>query len=349
MTALAYILVIIYASLQPFVGWRALPGDFGNFLFEPWPRWITVDDVLFNFVAYLPLGFLLALALRARCSTQAAVALATVACVILSFILEAIQQYLPMRIASNVDLLVNSCGGAVGALIATLFSPDQRAGRTAARLRNRWFVSGARGDAALILAGLWLITQLHASAIVFGNGDLRESLHLVRWFAYTPGSYLAAETVVVMFNIIGLGLLLASAARNNTAGYWRTLALIFAGACALKVAAAILILRAPNPWSWLTPGASMGCAAALVLLLVLTRLPHRGRAALAFLTLAGAVVLVNIIPENPYRPAPAYLLLGHTSHILSFASMTRALSDLWPFLGMLFALYSLSARRSTDF
>ena len=68
MTALAYILVIIYASLQPFVGWRALSGDFGNFLFEPWPSWITVDDVLFNFVAYLPLGFLLALALRTRWS-----------------------------------------------------------------------------------------------------------------------------------------------------------------------------------------------------------------------------------------------------------------------------------------
>lgn len=349
MAALAYILVIIYASLQPFVDWRGLSGNFGDFLFEPRPRWITLDDVLFNFAAYLPLGFLLALALCARWSTQAAVALATVACVVLSFTLEAAQQYLPMRIASNVDLLVNGCGGAVGALIAPLFSPGQRAGQTAARLRNRWFVSGARGDAALILAGLWLITQLHVPLIVFGNGDLRESLHLARWFAHTPGSYLAAEAGVVMFNVIGLGLLLASAARDTAAGYWRTLALIFAGACALKVAAAILILRAPNPWSWLTPGAGMGCAAALVLLLVLTRLPHRGRAAVAFLALAGAVVLVNIIPENPYRPAPSFLLLGHTSHILSFASMTRALSDLWPFLAMLFALYSLPARRSSNF
>ena len=348
MAALAYILVIIYASLQPFIDWRGLSGDFGGFLFEPRPRWITVDDVLFNFAAYLPLGFLLALALCARWSTQAAVVLAAIACVALSFTLEAAQQYLPARIASNVDLLVNSIGGTVGALIALLFSPGQRLGRTVAELRKSWFVSGARGDAALILAGLWLITQLHATLIVFGNGDLRGSLNLARWFAHTPGAYLAAEAGVVMLNITALGLLLACAARDTAAGYWRALALIFASACVLKIAAATLLLRAPNPWSWLTPGVTMGCAAALVLLLVLTRLPYRGRAALAVLTLAGAVILVNIIPENPYRPTPPYLLLGRASHILSFTSMTRALSDLWPFLALLFALFSFTGRRPAN-
>lgn len=349
MAALAYILVIIYASLQPFVDWRVLPGDFGDFLFEPWPRWITVDDVLFNFAAYLPLGFLLALAMRSRRGTRAAVALAAITCIALSFALEAVQQYLPTRIASNADLLVNGCGGMVGALIALLFSPGQRLGQTMAQLRSHWFVSGARGDAALILAGLWLITQLHTPLMVFGNGDLRGSLNLPGWFAHTPAAYLIAEAGVVMLNIITLGLLLASAARDTSSGYWRAMMLIFAGACALKVAAAALILRVPNPWIWMTPGVGMGCAAGLVLLLALTRLPHRGRAAIALLTLAGAVFLVNIVPENPYRPAPAYLFQGHSSHILSFASMTRALSDLWPFLALLFALYSLTVRRPSAY
>lgn len=349
MAALAYILVIIYASLQPFIDWRALSGNFGDFLLEPWPRWITVDDVLFNFAAYLPLGFLLALTLSVRWSTQAAVMLAAIACVALSFTLEAAQQYLPSRIASNVDLLVNSGGGFVGALIALLFSPGQRLGRTVAQLRQRWFVGGARGDAALILAGLWLITQLHATLIMFGNGDLRGSIDLARWFAHTPRAYLAAEAGVVMLNLTGFGLLLACAARDTAAGYWRAMALIFAGACALKIAAATLLLRAPNPWSWLTPGVAMGCAAALLLLLLLTRLPYRGRAAMAVLALAGAVILINIIPENPYRPAPPYLLLGRASHILSFTSMTRALSDLWPFLALLFALFSLAGRRPSTY
>lgn len=349
MAALAYILVIIYASLQPFADWRALPGDFGAFLFEQWPRWITIDDVLFNFAAYLPLGFLLALALCARWSAQTAVAISAVTCVMLSFTLESVQQYLPARIASNVDLLVNSCGGTVGALTALLFSPGQRLGHTVTQLRQSWFVAGVRGDAALILAGLWLLTQLHATLIVFGNGDLRDSMELAQWFAHTPHAYLTAEAGVVMLNLTGFGLLLACATRDTAAGYWRAMALVFAGACVLKIAAATLLLRAPNPWSWLTPGAGMGCAAALVLLLLLTRLPYRGRAAAALLVLAGAVILVNIIPENPYRPVPPYLLLGRASHILSFTSMTRALSDLWPFLALLFALFNLVSRRPSTY
>jgi VanZ family protein len=349
MAALAYILVVIYASLQPFIDWRGPPADFGHFLFAPWPRWITVDDVLFNFAAYVPLGFLLALALRARWNTRTAVIFAAIICAALSLALETAQQYLPARIASNVDLLVNSIGGGGGALIASLFAPGQRLGETLALLRGRWFVGGARGDAVLVLAGLWLITQLHTPLVVFGNGDLRGSLQLAGFFAYTPRSYLAAEAGVVMLNVTGLGLLLASAARDSAAGHWRTLALIVAGGCALKVAAAVLIVQAPNPWSWLTPGLGIGLAAALALLLVLMWLPHRGRAAVALLVLAAAVSLVNSIPENPYRPAPSLLLLGRTSHILSFASMTRALSDLWPFLAMLCALLSLPGRRASDY
>jgi len=349
MAALAYILVIIYASLQPFVDWRDLHGEFGNFLFAPWPRWITIDDVLFNFVAYVPLGFLLTLAWSVRWNTRIAVVMAAISCVALSLVLETAQQHLPARIASNVDLLINSFGGAVGALIAPLFAPGRRLGAELALLRGRWFVTGARGDSVLVLAGLWLIAQLHTPLVAFGNGDLRSSLELAGLIAYTPGSYLAAEAGVVMLNTAGLGLLLASAARDTAAGYWRALALIVAGACVLNAAAALLVLRAPNPWNWLTPGVGIGLGAALVLLLVLTRLPHRGRAAVALLALAAAVILVNITPANPYRPMPPHLLQGHASHILSFASMTRALSDLWPFLAMLCALFSLTARRKAGY
>lgn len=349
MAALAYILVVIYASLQPFIDWRSVHGEFGSFLLAPWPRWITIDDVLFNFVAYVPLGFLLALAWCARWNARVAVVIATLACVALSLVLEVAQQHLPARIASNVDLLINSFGGAVGALIAPLFAPGRRLSEALALLRGRWFVSGARGDAALILAGLWLITQLHTPLVTFGNGDLRSSLNLIGLIVYTPGSYLAAEAAVVMLNTTGIGLLLASAARDTASGFWRTLALLIAGACALNAAAALLILRAPNPWSWLTPGVGIGLGAALVLLLMLTQLPQRGRAAVALLALAAAVILINIIPENPYRPAPSHLLQGRASHILSFASMARALSDLWPFLAMLCALFNLPARRTPDY
>jgi len=348
LAALAYSLVIVYASLQPFTDWRALPDVFGSFMFEAWPRWITTDDIVFNFFAYVPLGFLLTLFLCARWSTPAAAVLSIIACMALSFTMEAAQQYLPTRFSSNVDLLVNSCGSAAGALLAPLFSPGRRIGHLFVQLRNRGFVDGPRGDAVLVLAGLWMLTQLYTPPIALGNGDLREGLGLSALFAYAPGTYLLAEAGVVMLNVAGLGLLLASAARDNDTAYWRTLLLVIVGACLLKTAAAVLILQAPNPWSWLTPGFGMGLAAALILLLAITRsLSHRVRTITALCLLVAAVALVNLIPENPYRPAPSHLLSGRISHFLSFASMTHALSDIWPFLSMLFLLFNPSGRRAT--
>jgi VanZ family protein len=348
MAALAYSLVIIYASLQPFTGWLAAATPFGAFLIAPWPRWITIEDVIFNFAAYLPLGFLLVLALCVRLHPRNAVLVAAAACALLSFVLESAQQYLPMRFASTVDLLVNTCGGAAGALIAPLFAPGRRLGEELALLRNRWFVGGPRGDAVLVLAGLWLLTHLHAAPISMGNGDLRSSLQLTALFPYAPDSYRYAEAGVVMLNVMALGLLLASAARATGSGYWRALALLVAGACALRTVAALLILRTASPWSWLTPGFAMGLAAAAILLLVLVRLPPRGRAAVALLALVAAVVLVNFTPENPYRNVPPYLLAGRSGHFLSFTSMIRALSDLWPFLTLLFLLVSLPGRHAAE-
>ena len=57
--ALAYLLVIAYASLQPFSGWRAPPQEILRFLFASWPRFITLQDVSVNVAAYAPLGLLL--------------------------------------------------------------------------------------------------------------------------------------------------------------------------------------------------------------------------------------------------------------------------------------------------
>ncbi len=341
MAALAYSLVIIYASLQPFSGWQYGQTPPGAFLLQQWPRWINLEDIIFNFVAYLPLGFLLALALCARLRPGSAVLLATLAGAVLSGAMETAQQHLPARIASAVDLLLNSGGAAVGALAAPLFAPGRRLGDELALLRNSRFIGGVRGDAVLVLAGLWLLTQLHVAPISMGNGDLRSLLELRGLFAYTPESYRYAEAGVVMFNAAALGLLLASVARGTGSGYWRTLALLLAGAATLKILMTLFILRAENPWVWLTPGLAMGMAAAAVLLLLLARLPPRGCAVAALLALLAAVALVNGTPENPYRNLPPHLVPGRLSHVLSFTSMIRALSDLWPFLALLYLLFSL--------
>lgn len=350
MAALAYSLVIIYASLQPFSGWRPAPGTWGGFLLAPWPRWITLEDVVFNFAAYLPLGFLLALAGCARKPARVAVLMAAATCVVLSFALESAQQYLPARFASAVDLLVNGCGGLTGALIAPLFAPGQRWGERIAQERNRWFVEGRHGDAVLILSGLWLLLQLYPSAVALGSGDLRASIDIARLidierlFAYTPDTYRLAEAGVAFSGITAIGLMLASATRRTDPAFWLALYGFFALAFVLKTIGVWLITGLPQPWHWITPGLAWGSAIAFVILRVCAHLPPRICVALAAILLLGAVVLVNGMPDNPYRSVPQHLLSGRASHFLSFTSMLRALEELWPYLVLIYLFISLPRR-----
>src|SRR5215510_1406171 len=123
--ALAYTLAIVYASLQPFTGWRAPSDEVLRFLLAPWPRYVTTGDVVVNIVAYLPFGSALFIAMRPRLSSTAAFFAATALGALLSLVIESCQMFLPARIASNLDLLTNACGAASGALLALIFTLPQ--------------------------------------------------------------------------------------------------------------------------------------------------------------------------------------------------------------------------------
>src|SRR5689334_21621972 len=137
--ALAYLVVIAYASLQPFSGWWIPPEEIRLFLSAPWPRYITLDDVLINIAAYVPLGFLLARTYMARYPARRAALVAAGLTLLTSVTMESIQMFMPSRIASNVDVLTNALGGLIGALAAPLFAPGGRVAVRLARLRQQWF------------------------------------------------------------------------------------------------------------------------------------------------------------------------------------------------------------------
>ncbi len=114
----AYVPLVVYASLHPFSGWRdrGLP-PFG-FLTAPFPRPIPVFDVVANIIGYMPLGFLAVLAVYPWLRRSYALAFGLACSASLSFVLESLQLYLPTRTSSNLDLLANTVGGAAGALAA---------------------------------------------------------------------------------------------------------------------------------------------------------------------------------------------------------------------------------------
>jgi VanZ family protein len=342
--ALAYLLVIGYASLQPFQDWRWPPEEILRFLLAPWPRFITFQDVAVNFAAYVPLGLLLSIGWGARYGQARGVLATTAAATVLSLAMEAAQMFLPSRIASNVDLLANGLGALVGAMAAPLLAPAQPIGGTIQATRRRLFLDGTPADVALVIAGLWLVTQFHPTAQLFGTGAVRATFQLPAYFAHTPSLALLAQAVVVLLNLLGVGLMLSAFTRSGNRPM-PVIAALIGAALALKVLNALVFVQAAAPLAWLTPGVVLGLGTGWLLLWAAVRLPRPAQLAVAAVCIVSATVAINLAPDNPYQSVPPRLLARGASHFLNFSGMVRALSELWPLLATGLLVYALTTRR----
>jgi VanZ family protein len=156
---LLYGAFLAIGSLHPFSGWTSLDGWSLDFLSAPWPRYITRTDLATNLLVYGPLGYVLALVFSAPGRRGRGVALGALAAALVSLALESLQQLLPGRIASNLDVLVNCLGGLTGALLALHHSRWLRAGQAAGRWRGRWFSPGRATNLGLAVLVLWFLSQ----------------------------------------------------------------------------------------------------------------------------------------------------------------------------------------------
>lgn len=344
MLAVAYLLVIVYASLQPFQGWRSPPEEILHFLFAPWPRYTTLQDIVVNFAAYVPLGLLLSVVFGARLGPAHGAVTATLAAALTSLAMEAAQMFLPARIASNVDLLANGLGASVGAMAAPLLAPTRVLGGRIHAARRRLFLEGMPADAGLVIVGLWLITQFHPTAQLFGAGAIRATLDLPPYSTHTPWLAFTGEAVVVLFSLLGVGLMLSAFTRD---GKRRMLVIGTAIGAALgfKILNAVALVQASAPVAWLTPGVLLGLCAGWLLLWGAARFPRTVQLTAAAACIVAATVAINFAPDNPYHSVPPRLLAKGASHYLSFSGIVRALSELWPLLAISFLVYALAARK----
>ena len=331
--ALAYLLIIVYASLQPFRHWRAPAPETYHFLAAPFPRYITLTDVLINISAYVPLGFMLALSLRRWLRAKPAFAASVLLAIAVSITMEGIQMYLPARISSNVDVLANSVGALIGALAAPLFLPSRAIGARAAAWRDRLFEPGALTDIGIVVVCLWIATHLNPWTQVFGTGLLRATFDLPEVFTHTPSRLLSAEATVVFFNLLGIGLLLSTLLRTDIRR-GIVICIVIATALALKMLLSVVLGKPQGVWAWVTPGAMLGLLLGATLLGGLLVLKHRARLLLAGVCIVLALAAINLAPENPYFNLPRQLTSGRVSHFLSFSGILRALSELWPLLAI---------------
>jgi len=80
--------------------------------------WKYVIDVLTNIGGFVPLGFIVCAYLAPTRSRWKAILITTVTCGILSFVIEVLQYYIPRRASGTTDIITNTLGAALGAMLA---------------------------------------------------------------------------------------------------------------------------------------------------------------------------------------------------------------------------------------
>jgi len=339
----AYALLVVYASLHPFSGWRDRGLPPFAFLTAPFTRPILVFDVVVNVVGYLPLGFLAVLAAHPRLRGVGAFFFGLVCALLLSFALESLQLYLPSRFSSNLDLIANAAGGAAGALAAVVATRTLQLEEGRRRLRER-MLPGRRIDLGLVLIGLWLLSQLNPETLLFGTGDLRDLFRAPSGKLYPAEVFMRVEAGVACGNVFTAGLLALCLSAPGQPARVIAVALV-AAALAVRSLAFGLLIGPQGVLDWVTPGALYGTASGIALLLIAAGLPRTVQMALAGLALLTATAMVNLSPANPYLTAT--LSLWQPGHYLNFNGVTRVVSAAWPFAAMFYLVLLATAHERT--
>ena len=335
--ALLYGLAIVYASLQPFGVWVEPPPGTPFFLFAPWPsRWLRYDFTL-NVIAYIPFGFFVAL-LPQRATPAARVALPGVVGFVLSFGMESLQMFLPLRVASVIDLIANTTGALAGGALGATLARSEGVKRTITTTRVRLFLPGHLGDFGIALFVLWLAAQVNPGIPLFSVTFDPEPGRLLAAASTPPESAaIVIEAAESAFQMLGVGLFLALLLRERR--YVGGAALLLVGAAALVKGIAAAVLLKPAAWeNWLTPGVSLGVAAGSLLLSMAIWVPRPAQVTLAAVALLSSLLATVFAPDLVYASAPIRLFNGPYGHLLNFNGLTHTVLLLWPAVASVFLL-----------
>lgn len=345
--ALVYVGLIIYASLYPFADWRHQGIVPWAFLSSPLPKYWTGFDVTINVLGYLPLGFLLALSALRTGRASYAIGAATLVAGVLSLTMESLQSYLPARVPSNVDLVLNLAGGWLGALLAWAMEKLGIIDHWS-RFRARWFVAQPRGG--LVLLALWPLALLFPAAVPFGLGQVLERVETALASALEDTPFLdwlpvrdielqplvpGVEMICVALGVIIPCLLGFCIIRAATRRMLFVL-VVFASGVGVSALSAALSYGPQHAWTWFGLPVWAGLVTALVLAIGLLWTSRRASAALVLLALGVYLSLLNQAPTSPYFAQT--LSAWEQGNFIRFHGLAQWLGWLWPYAALVYVL-----------
>lgn len=329
--AIACILVVVFASLYPFSGWRDPGIDTLSFVSMRLPRRMLWADFFINLSAYIPLGFFVSVALFSRTGRFWAFLASTLFCCLLSLSMESLQMYLPSRVASNLDWIANTAGGLAGALLSLRTWRSSLFDIHLTRFRDAWFLEGSAGDAGIALLALWLFTQANPSLPLMGSWVPDKGHMLQRLF--TPHHFSPAEAGSIAINLLSFGLVTSLMIRIEKAkAVPVVLALLFA--ILIKSAMAGFLLKPSVFFAWASQEAMVGVGAGLGLTFMFRDFAPRARVLVAAAAIFAQIAFTALTPDIASPTSELFLFNWKYGQLPTLNGATSFLAKLWPLLAL---------------
>lgn len=352
---LVFTLLIIYASWYPFIGWRTIGLSPFDFLHARWPYYWTFFDIWTNIAGYAPFGLLVVYALYPAIRSAWSIPVAIIAGFLLSGTMEAVQTYLPTRVPSNIDLVSNTLGTALGAIIGFLTRSLLVSDNILLALRKKWFASEA--SHGLVIICLWPLALVFPQTHLFGLGNLVALIQswipeqyssairlgglLFKETFLSIEAYWLADVFVTMCGLCASVLTLMQMLRPAAPRKWLVTGFLVCMVC-VKALSSALFFTPDNAFAWVTPGIIGGALVSLPMVLGLGYTPARVQRRFAIGALILGLVITNVIPDNPYFVES--LQMWGRGIFLNFNGAAQFLSVLLPFLALWYLTHPVHRR-----
>ena len=287
--------LIVYVSLFPFrflVDGPSMVEALGHL---SWAR-AGRSEMLNNVLLYLPFGFCVALLVEPRFGRAAGLVAATLAGALLSLCMELLQASVAVRVSSLKDLSLNGLGALAGAVMGSTWHV------LGARMTPHANPQGRSAAIALAILVLWLLARLWPIVPDLSLGQFKRAVRPL----FNPE--LAWPELAAYF----VGWLVVAQAVFHLARRQRSVDAF------LVVIAVVLVGRALTAGNELEVAELAALALLLPVLVLISRVEDRGRAALLTAVLGTWLVAIALLPAlggaapSEFQVPRAAELLGHT-------------------------------------